>query len=161
MRDFDQRWNDAFALLLVFKRREGHALVPRNHVEKGFRLGQWVAVQRYYGRDHRMLADREKRLNATGFVWSRRDWLWERGFAALQKFKKREGHCLVPALHIEGDVHLGNWVTIQRRGKTKISRARKRRLDKVGFIWWGRVPKNTMVRLRPHMPGTGGRTHRR
>ena len=107
-------------LLIAFKRREGHTLVSRDHIEKGFRLGQWVAVQRYFQHRRRMLPERERRLNAVGFVWSRRDWLWKRGFAALQKFKRREGHCLVHALHIEDDVHLGNWVTVQRRTKCPV-----------------------------------------
>jgi len=153
----NQRWNEAFALLVAFKRREGHCLVPRDHSERGFRLGQWVAVQRYFQRNHHLLAERERRLNAIDFVWSRRDWLWERGFAALQKFKKREGHCHVHALHVEDDVNLGYWITVQRRRKNKMSRVRKRRLDELGFVWWGRVPKETMVRLRPHKPGTGDR----
>ena len=157
MRANNQQWNEAFALLLAFKRREGHTRVPRFHIERGFRLGQWVIVQCYWHRNHRLVAKRESRLNAIGFVWSRRDWLWERGFAALQKFKKREGHCLVRALHVEGDVNLGYWVTVQRRMKNKMLHQRKRRLDALGFVWWGRVPKETMVRLRPHKPGTGGR----
>jgi helicase associated protein len=155
----DQRWDRAFALLLAFKRREGHTRVPRHHIEKGFRLGQWVAVQRYYQRLHQLPPQRERRLNALGFVWSRRDWLWERGFAALQTFKKREGHCLVHAFHVEDGVHLGNWLTVQRRRKNKMSRERKRRLDDLGFIWWGRVPRKTMRRLRPDKPGTGGRAY--
>lgn len=159
MEDFDQRWSDAFALLIAFKRREGHTLVSRDHIEKGFRLGQWVAVQRYFQHRRRMLPERERRLNAVGFVWSRRDWLWKRGFAALQKFKRREGHCLVHALHIEDDVHLGNWVTVQRRRKNKMSRSRKQRLDELGFIWWGRIPRKKMLRLRPDKPGRGGRAH--
>ena len=121
----NQRWNEAFAFLVAFKRREGHTLVQRHHIEKGFRLGQWVAVQRYFHRYHRLPPERETRLNAIGFVWGRREWLWERGFAALQKFKKRERHCLVHALHVENDVHLGNWVTVQRRMKNKMPGERK------------------------------------
>jgi hypothetical protein len=35
--------------------------------------------------------------------------VWNKGFAALQKFKKREGHCLVPRYHIEGAYRLGQW----------------------------------------------------
>jgi hypothetical protein len=80
-------------------------------------------------------AKRKARLNAIGFVWSRRGWLWERGFAALQKFKDREGHCWVPALYVEDRINLGYWVTVQRRSKNKMSRERRRRLDKVGFVW--------------------------
>ena len=153
----NQRWTEAFALLLAFKRREGHCRVPRHHIERGFRLGQWVAVQRYWHRIHCLVAERERRLNAVRFVWSRRDWLWERAFAALQELKKREGHCLVHALHVEDGINLGYWVSVQRRRKNRMSRERKRRLDKLGFVWWGRVPKETMVRPRPLKPSTGGR----
>ena len=145
----NQRWNEALALLLAFKRREGHCRVPRHHIERGFRLGQWVAIQRYWHRIHRLVAERESRLNAVKFVWSRRDWSWERAFTALKKFKKREGHCLVHALHVEDGINLGYWVSVQRRKKNRMSRVRKRHLDKLGFIWVGTVPRETMRRLRP------------
>ncbi len=39
---------------------------------------------------------------------------WEEGFAALEKFKAREGHCRVPEGHVEGVFMLGNWVAVQR-----------------------------------------------
>ena len=73
MRANNQQWNEAFALLLAFKRREGHTRVPRFHIERGFPLGQWATVQRYFYRNHELLPEREKRLDAIGFVWSRRD----------------------------------------------------------------------------------------
>ena len=147
----NQRWTEAFALLLAFKRREGHCRVPRHHIERGFRLGQWVAVQRYWHRIHRLVAERERRLNAVRFVWSRRDWLWERAFTTLEKFKKREGHCLVHTLYVEDGINLGSWVTVQRREKSKMSRVRKRRLDKLGFIWVGMMPREVMRGLRRQM----------
>ena len=84
----NQRWTEAFALLLAFKRREGHCRVPRHHIERGFRLGQWVAVQRYWHRIHCLVAERERRLE-----------------------------------------------------KSKMFRVRKRRLDKLGFIWVGMMPR--------------------
>ena len=51
--------------------REGHARVPAGHVEAGFRLGQWVKVQR---RSHpTMSADRAARLEALpGWTWEAR-----------------------------------------------------------------------------------------
>mgnify|MGYP003428570563 CR=1 FL=1 len=150
----NQRWNEALALLLAFKRREGHCRVPRHHIERGFRLGQWVAIQRYWHRIHRLVAERESRLNAVKFVWGRRDWLWERAFTALKKFKKRWGHCLVHTLQVEDGIILGYWVSVQRRKKDKMSRVRKRRLDKLGFVWLGNVPRTTMRRLRPDRPAT-------
>ena len=136
----DKLWDQGFAAFLKFKKREGHALVPRHHIEAGYRLGQWVTVQRYWHKTGQLLPDRKARLNATGFVWSRREWLWERAFAALQKFKQREGHCRVPTkTHVEDGINLGYWVSVQRREKNKMRRDHKRRLDKMGFTWRGVV----------------------
>jgi hypothetical protein len=59
---------------------------------------------------------------------------WERGFAALKKFKAREGHCQVLQSHLEGPFKLGQWVSVQRVFKGKIAN-RKRRLDAIGFVW--------------------------
>ena len=57
---------------------------------------------------------------------------WEKGFAALIKFKAREGHCRVRRLHIEGKYKLGQWVANQR---AKVSAERRMRLNNIGFVW--------------------------
>jgi hypothetical protein len=136
-RRFNSKWDDGFAAFLKFKERKGHALVPRHHIEAGYRLGQWVAVQRYWHKTGQLTRGRKSRLIAAGFIWSRREWLWERAFAALQKFKRREGHCRVPIPHIEDGITLGAWVSVQRRMKNEMRPDRKRRLDRVGFAWRG------------------------
>ena len=130
---FEQAWQSGISALEEFKRREGHCRVPRHHLEGNYKLGQWVAVQRY-SKDS-IAVERKARLNELGFIWSRPDWLWEKGFAALKAFKAREGHCLVPALHIEGEHKLGYWVGTQRRKKNKMSNERKQRLNRTGFVW--------------------------
>ncbi|MEN9851908.1 MAG: hypothetical protein RL128_2071 [Pseudomonadota bacterium] len=48
-----------------------------------------------------MTPDRFKRLNDIGFVWDPVADEWEAGFAKLEQFRTREGHCRVPAGHIE------------------------------------------------------------
>jgi Helicase associated domain len=101
--------------------------------EGKYKLGQWVAVQRY-GEDI-LAPERKARLNELGFMWSRRDWLWEKEFAALKAFKAHTGHCYVPALHVEGDLKLGYWVSTQRRKKNIMSKEHKQRLNKIGFVW--------------------------
>ena len=60
---------------------------------------------------------------------------WERGFAALSKFRRRKGHCCPPRYHLEGKYNLGDWVTTQRYRKDDLSVERKRRLDRIGFVW--------------------------
>jgi len=60
---------------------------------------------------------------------------WEMGFAALLKFRRREGHCCPSRHHIEGKFNLGQWVSVQRYRKHLLPVERKRRLDGIGFIW--------------------------
>jgi len=65
-------WLRAYSLLVAYTRREGAATVPSTHVEKGFRLGQWVTSQQVLYRKGQISAEAEKRLNALdGWVWWR------------------------------------------------------------------------------------------
>ena len=118
------RWNEGFAALSKFRAREGHCRPSRHHVEGDFKLGPWVTTQRY-NKDN-LSAERKRRLNAIGFVWNWRDYLWDRGFMALLKFKRREGHCHVSILHREGNYKLGYWVSTQRRKRKELSAERVR-----------------------------------
>jgi len=131
----EDAWNKGIAALLAFKGRVGHCAVPRQHREHGYRLGQWVAVQRYNRAN--LASTRKAQLDHVGFLWSQQNEWWEEAFAALRAFKAREGHCYVHKDHVEGGVHLGYWVIVQRRTRNKMNRVRKRRLDKVGFSWSG------------------------
>ena len=81
------------------------------HMLGSYKLGQWVMDQRIA---QILCLLRKKRLNAIGFIWDAKEHAWEQGFAALIKFKAREGHCRVPQSHIEGKYRLGQWVQIQR-----------------------------------------------
>jgi hypothetical protein len=75
-------------------------------LEGNNRLGQWVCVQRYF--KGKLSAERKQRLDAIGFVWDWRDYLWEQNFAALLKFKRREGHCCIPTDYRKGNFQ--TWV---------------------------------------------------
>lgn len=129
-------WENGIASLTNFERREGHCRVPALHIERKFKLGQWVSVQR--ARRDTMAAERNRRLKAIGFVWDRFEYAWEDHFSALVQFKRREGHCRVPALHIERKFKLGQWVTGQRHIRGKMPANRRSRLNKIGFVWSAR-----------------------
>ncbi len=75
------------------------------------------------------------KLLAIGFEWDLLATQWEEGFAALEKFKAREGHCRVPHGHVEGTFNLGSWVGIQRDKKDSMPAERRQRLDDIGFVW--------------------------
>jgi Helicase associated domain len=127
------RWEQGFAALSKFRRQKKHCLPSRHHLEGKFKLGRWVNTQRYLKDD--LSVERKKRLDAIGFVWNWRDDRWEQGFAALLTFKRREAHCRVPIQHREGNFRLGYWVSTQRRKRTELPALRKRRLNKIGFVW--------------------------
>jgi len=129
----NEQWEQGFKSLLNFKQREGHFLVPYNHLENEFRLGQWVSIQR---REKSTLSDeRLSRLNELGFVWNSLNEKWEQGFSLLSAFKQREGHCLVPKNHLENEFRLGQWSNDQRWNKSTLSEERLSRLNELGFVW--------------------------
>src|SRR5689334_128181 len=153
------RWERGFETLLKFRAREGHCCPERQHLEDNFRLGDWVALQRY--RKDLLPVARKRRLDAIGFVWGRLDYLWERNFTALVNFKRREGHCCVPTHYVVGDLKLGWWVATQRRNKKIMPAERRKRLNKIGFVWtMGVMGPNTYQRfirkIAQSIPRTSG-----
>jgi hypothetical protein len=61
--------------------------------------------------------------------------LWEKGLAALCRFRAREGHCCPWRRHVEGNVSVGAWVATQRYHEDRMLAERKRRLNAIGFVW--------------------------
>ena len=80
------------------------------------------------------LGQAEQQTAMTGI---RHGHIWEEGFAALVRFKQREGHCKVSKGHNQkvGDYNLGTWVGTQRNTKDTLSPERRQRLDEIGFVW--------------------------
>ena len=77
-----EQWERSYALLRAYREREGHANVPKGHVEDGEKLGLWLGSQRKryqargLGEEERkakrasLLSDEEVgRLEALGVVW--------------------------------------------------------------------------------------------
>ena len=60
-------WEKGFTALTKFKAREGHCRVPSFHIERKFKLGQWVTTKRR-SKD-KMPSKRKSQLNKIGFVW--------------------------------------------------------------------------------------------
>jgi hypothetical protein len=60
---YAEDWEQGFVHLQHFVKREGHARVPAGYREDGFRLGQWVGVQRSAFRNERLDAARRRRLD--------------------------------------------------------------------------------------------------
>jgi len=133
------QWEEGFRYLTAFVEREGHARVPDKHRENGFRLGQWVRVQRGVSKQGRLSPERAERLKAlSGWSWDPRSDRWEEGFRQLTSYVKREGHARVPRDYREGEFRLGQWVMNQRRFKErgKLASERAARLEALsGWLW--------------------------
>jgi len=128
-------WDENLAKLIKFKNREGHVNVPSDHIEDGLKLGYWVSNQRAMNRKKRLPQERIKQLEALGFAWNSLLDFWERNYAELIEFKKREGHTRVSRKHIVNGLKLGNWVSNQKFNKHKMSQERLNRLLAINFEW--------------------------
>jgi len=129
---FETDWAEGFHYLTIYKAREGHCRVPRNHMENGFRLGQWVSRQRH---GQTLPEARRQQLDELGFVWDPHEADWDEGFRYLTIYKEREGHCRVPRTHKENGFPLGQWVSNRRQRTQILSEARRQQLDELGFVW--------------------------
>lgn len=128
-------WDEWYGRLKDYTQREGHCRVPVTYRDpaSGYRLGQWVSVQRRS--NDIMPPERRERLKALGFVWDPLIDQWEKGFHCLEIFHQREGNCRVPQSHREQELWLGQWVSTQRKDKETLSPERRERLDALGFVW--------------------------
>lgn len=124
-------WEEGFAALGDFVAREGHSSVPPTFEADGFKLGRWIITQRQrFKRGTLDVPPVERLEELPGWTWNSLDARWDEGFAHLEKFAKREGHCLVPRGHLEGTFRLGDWLTNQvaRSYRTGRMRADRRAL---------------------------------
>jgi superfamily II DNA or RNA helicase len=126
-------WELHYSLLVNFHKREGHSNVPQRHKEMGLSLGTWVNNLRH--KKSHITQERLQRLNSLNFPWDPHENRWESNFQALLKFRKREGHTLVPKGHTEAGVRLSSWVVTQRAQRNEMQPDRKKRLGEIGFSW--------------------------
>jgi superfamily II DNA or RNA helicase len=134
-----EAWDAKFAALKNFHAREGHCRVTANHEEDGLQLGAWVARQRF--KRNELSPEQCERLNQLGFSWDPLVESWEANLAALEKFKKREGHCRVPQNHQEDGQNLGTWITSIKGRRSSLPREQIEELNLAGFCWDSRREK--------------------
>jgi hypothetical protein len=124
-----------FSELLQFRSGHGDCRVPEKWRENPT-LSTWVHTQRQARKKNWLSEERIRRLTEIGFIWDRRGDAWEQMFTELLDYSKTYGDCNVPAKWPENTC-LGRWVSTQRDRKRigRLSQARMRRLDEIGFAW--------------------------
>jgi superfamily II DNA or RNA helicase len=137
------KWEIGFAHLRDYADAHGTAAVPKGHVTAdGYRLSQWVSVQRSFYATGRLEQDRLRQIEALpGWTWNTRIDQWEIGYAKLTEYIKLPGS--TPIKDIKGTdkfdgYPIGQWVKVQRRfhSKGELSADRQRRLQALpGWSW--------------------------
>ena len=132
------RWNTGFEQLEDFLKSNGHLNVPAKYIsENGFKLGQWVGIQR--GNADRMPTVRKQLLESLlGWVWNAKDASWEEGLRHLKTYIQMFGNANVKQGFIDDEgFRLGRWVSYLRKlGAKGISQHRREQLEAIPeWIW--------------------------
>jgi len=132
----DEKWDNGFSHLVDYVRLYGDALVPTTFkMTDGYRLGQWVTVQRHNGD---LIPERRAQLEAlSGWSWNPFADKWEEGFRHLEEYVQSFGNVLVPKSYVSPDGYrLGGWVNEQRATRKRLLSERKARLEALpGWVW--------------------------
>eukprot|EP00526_Cylindrotheca_closterium_P020877 CAMPEP_0113659324 /NCGR_PEP_ID=MMETSP0017_2-20120614/32277_1 /TAXON_ID=2856 /ORGANISM="Cylindrotheca closterium" /LENGTH=212 /DNA_ID=CAMNT_0000573827 /DNA_START=467 /DNA_END=1101 /DNA_ORIENTATION=+ /assembly_acc=CAM_ASM_000147 len=112
---FGKRWEQMMDLLVQFKEREKHCIVPVDHKEDGKNLGAWVSTQRKAWRSKTLDSDRQDMLDSIGMVWSVQEAQWESMLAVTKEYIEREKNTEIPLKHVEKGKNLGHWIAKQKQ----------------------------------------------
>jgi Helicase associated domain len=152
---YSDQWEEGFSHLRKFS-KAGHCRVPVSYKsDDGYRLGSWINAQRT--RKETITPDRRQRLEALPrWSWDVHSERWEEGFAHLQKFSKRAGHCSVLQTYKTDDGYrLGIWVRNQRCREKTMKADRKKRLEALPNWLWSRSDTHSPVSSRRRMTRVG------
>jgi hypothetical protein len=144
----DAQWEEGFDHLLAYVEKSGNALVPNDYIHEGFRLGQWVTVQRS---NWESLSDERRRrlANLPGWAHSARTAWWEDGFRRLEEYGKEYGHASPPQSYTDKDgFRLGVWVAKQRQNHAKGTLSADRRMRLSRLLGWEWTPRGAATRRR-------------
>jgi hypothetical protein len=157
----DADWQAGYDHLRQFVDSHGHGRVPSSYVSPdGYRLGQWVIVQRYWSRTGRLVPTRRELLETLeGWAWDPTEDAWERGYACLLRYVDQQRSADVPQRYVDDSgFKLGTWVNRQRRAymKGELEADRAKRLAGIsGWRWLTRSWEHSYGRLRAYVETNG------
>jgi superfamily II DNA or RNA helicase len=140
-RVLDFKWEEGFEHAAQYVAEFGDAVIPGDYQSPdGYRLGQWIGVQRSAHAVEKLSPERQNRLESlSGWVWDALGSQWEYGFRHAEEYLSETGHARIPGdYRSPNGFRLGQWAGVQRlnNSKGKLSPDRKARLDGLpGWVW--------------------------
>ena len=137
----DYKFVRAIEYLKTFIADSHHARVTQNYkTNDGFKLGQWVVVQRSSYNRGKLSDDKKRQLKEIP------EWTWDpllddfqNALALLQKYADEHNHITFPRNYKKvGEIHLPRWVAKQRQKYKKLTLPKKQieSLEAVrGWVW--------------------------
>jgi hypothetical protein len=140
-------WDVWYAEIVDFRTTHRNCLVPYFHVTKNSHaLWYWVLKVRADKARGKLSEKQIKLLDDLDFIWVQQDDAWEKGIAALMKYKEDYGDCVVPnGFRTKDQFPLGLWVYQQRTFDGNYPREKYNRLKNLKFVWnlreynWGQA----------------------
>jgi hypothetical protein len=126
-------WDEMYARLAEFRRREGHTRVPRDYLADR-QLASWVRRQAYLGRNGQLWRDWECRLTALGFEFNLLEIeASDAMYKYLVAFRARHGHSRLEAASADHP-HVAKWLQRQQRlaARGKLAAGWRERLEQLG-----------------------------
>jgi len=131
------QWRNGFDRLQDYIAKAGNARPPQGYLATdGFRLGQWVAVQRT--KKDRLSKERTALLESLkGWSWDVLTDNWNSAFQQLKKYIAVTGLARPPQLFKSQDgFNLGTWVANQRSSRDSLTTERVELLESLnGWSW--------------------------
>ena len=141
---FESAWQLGFETLKLFFAEHGAtARVSQSLIYQGFNLGSWARQQRLQNKKGKLPKEKVELLNAINFIWDQKVSDWEYGFACFRKYVQNNNDAAVKASYrcpvctkTDGSPYpLGTWVSFQRSKQANLTKERRERLLKAGFIF--------------------------
>ncbi len=136
-------WDYKFGILKAFRKLNPYRWpIANEEFPKGNTLGSWCVKQRQRHRNNKVTLERVDLLTKIGFIWGKKQVLWETQYKYLVQFRKLNPDRW-PTSKEEFPMvgnELGLWCVTQRARKYKKSQEQIDLLNKIGFAWAKTVP---------------------
>jgi len=135
----EEQFEKGFQETLLYKERTGNPNADATYkAPEGFPLGKWQSDQRSKYKKGKLSAERIKRFEGIGFIWSINERLFEEGFQATLVYKNNTDNANTYYNYKTPEGYpLGKWQSQQRTiyNKRNLSPNRIEKLENIGFIW--------------------------